>query len=132
VSSAAGVSPGEVRVGLAEAELGEPLHAFRSVNASARKITSGCSRFTSSISQLQNENGLVCGLSTRNVTYAVADPVEHDRRGRPSRGSRGRRHRSYSGTMSWYFFGGFSVSTGFVPSGRTTNQLGVLHPGMIR
>ena len=37
------------------------------VNASARKITSGCSLRTSSISHSQNGTGFVCGLSTRNT-----------------------------------------------------------------
>ena len=37
------------------------------VNASARKITSGCSPRTSSISHSQNGTGFVCGLSTRNT-----------------------------------------------------------------
>src|SRR6266852_6893863 len=37
------------------------------VNASDRKITSACSRLTSRMSHSQNENGLVCGLSTRKI-----------------------------------------------------------------
>ena len=37
------------------------------VNASARKITSGCSALTLAISHSQNSTGLVCGLSTRNT-----------------------------------------------------------------
>jgi hypothetical protein len=37
------------------------------VNASARKITFGCSARTSRISHSQNETGFVCGLSTRNT-----------------------------------------------------------------
>src|SRR3954467_957953 len=37
------------------------------VNASARKITSGCFERTSEISHSQNGTGFVCGLSTRNT-----------------------------------------------------------------
>ncbi len=37
------------------------------VNASARKITSGCAAVTSAITHSQNSSGLVCGLSTRNA-----------------------------------------------------------------
>ena len=37
------------------------------VNASARKMTPGCSAWTSGISQAQKANGLVCGLSTRKI-----------------------------------------------------------------
>src|SRR5438552_402867 len=37
------------------------------VNASLRKITSGCLPFTSAISHSQKQNGLVCGLSTRKM-----------------------------------------------------------------
>jgi hypothetical protein len=37
------------------------------VNASERKSTSGCSRFTSAITHSQNAKGLVCGLSTRKI-----------------------------------------------------------------
>ena len=40
---------------------------FGRVNASARNITSGLLRWTSPISHSQNGNGLVCGLSTRNM-----------------------------------------------------------------
>ena len=39
----------------------------RLVNASARKITSRSCAWTSSISQRQNANGFVCGLSTRKT-----------------------------------------------------------------
>src|SRR5690242_21380334 len=37
------------------------------VNASAKKITSGFSRWISLITHSQNASGFVCGLSTRNV-----------------------------------------------------------------
>src|SRR5579859_3702459 len=37
------------------------------VNASARKIVSGCFDFTSRITHCQNSSGLVCGLSTRKM-----------------------------------------------------------------
>ena len=37
------------------------------VNASARKITSGCSRATCANSHSQNCTGFVCGLSTRKT-----------------------------------------------------------------
>ena len=37
------------------------------VNASARKIVSGCLARTSAIIHSQNANGFVCGLSTRNT-----------------------------------------------------------------
>ena len=37
----------------------------RRVNASARKITSRSTLWTSAISHSQNANGFVCGLSTR-------------------------------------------------------------------
>jgi hypothetical protein len=37
------------------------------VNASERKITSGCSRRTSPINHSQNGSGFVWGLSTRNT-----------------------------------------------------------------
>src|SRR5687768_5956975 len=37
------------------------------VNASARKITSGCFFFSSAMHHSQNSNGLVCGLSTRKI-----------------------------------------------------------------
>ena len=40
---------------------------FGRVNASARKMTSGCASLISSMSHSQNANGLVCGLSTRNM-----------------------------------------------------------------
>ena len=38
---------------------------FGRVNASARKIASGCFSRTSPITHSQNGKGLVCGLSTR-------------------------------------------------------------------
>src|SRR5688572_25920282 len=41
--------------------------SFGRVNASDRKIASACSRCTSAMTHSQNRNGLVCGLSTRNV-----------------------------------------------------------------
>src|SRR5215216_390424 len=37
------------------------------VNASARKIASGASRFSSEITHCQNGRGFVCGLSTRKM-----------------------------------------------------------------
>ena len=37
------------------------------VNASDRRITSGCSSWMDEISHSQNAIGLVCGLSTRNT-----------------------------------------------------------------
>src|ERR1041385_475908 len=40
---------------------------FGRVNASARKITSGCSLLISRMTHCQNDSGLVCGLSTRNT-----------------------------------------------------------------
>ena len=40
---------------------------FGRVNASARKIVSGCSRLISASTHSQNRNGLVCGLSTRKI-----------------------------------------------------------------
>ncbi len=40
---------------------------FGRVNASARKIASGCSRFTSAISHSQKAKGLVWGLSIRKI-----------------------------------------------------------------
>ena len=47
------------------------------VNASARKITSGCSVRTSRISHSQNAAGFVCGLSTRNtVTPRSTQPSD--------------------------------------------------------
>ncbi len=61
------VLPGEVGVGLAEAELGEVRITAARVNASARKTTSRSRAWTSSISHSQNANGLVCGLSTRKT-----------------------------------------------------------------
>ena len=69
------VLPGEVRVGLAEAELAEVAHHARCVNASARKITSRSRAWTCSISHAQNANGFVCGLSTRNTLHAAVDPA---------------------------------------------------------
>ena len=73
------VLPREVRVGLAEADLGQrPHHRARRVNASARKITSGCVARTSAISHSQNGSGLVCGLSTRKTVHAALDPVQDD------------------------------------------------------
>ncbi len=39
----------------------------RRVNASARKITSGCVEWISVMSHSQNGSGFVCGLSTRNT-----------------------------------------------------------------
>src|SRR5665213_2154930 len=41
---------------------------FGRVNASARKITSGCVAFVSPITHFQKGNDLVCGLSTRKIT----------------------------------------------------------------
>src|SRR6266496_3355547 len=40
---------------------------FGRVNASARKITSGCSLLISRSAHCQNGKGLVCGLSTRKI-----------------------------------------------------------------
>src|SRR5207253_4722602 len=40
---------------------------FGRVKASARKMTSGLSRFTSLITHCQNGSGFVCGLSTRKM-----------------------------------------------------------------
>ena len=40
---------------------------FGRVKASARKMASGCCARTSPITHSQNGNGLVCGLSTRNI-----------------------------------------------------------------
>src|ERR1043165_7983078 len=40
---------------------------FRLVNASARKMSSGSSRFNSLIAHCQNGSGFVCGLSTRKM-----------------------------------------------------------------
>src|SRR3712207_3286200 len=40
---------------------------FGRVNASAKKITSGCSRWISSMHHSQKANAFVCGLSTRKV-----------------------------------------------------------------
>ena len=60
-------APGEVGVRLGEAELGEPLHDPGRVNASARKIVSGCSRRIELIAHSQKANALVCGLSTRKI-----------------------------------------------------------------
>jgi len=48
---------------------------FGRVNASARKIASGCSRWIPAISHSQKANGLVWGLSTRKIAVA-AGPVE--------------------------------------------------------
>ena len=46
------------------------------VNASAKKITSGCVALHVAIIHSQNANGFVCGLSTRKVVHAVLDPEQ--------------------------------------------------------
>ena len=55
----------------------KPILARRSitrgrVNASARKMASGCSRRITPITHSQKANALVCGLSTRNVDTPAA------------------------------------------------------------
>ena len=40
---------------------------FGRVNASDRKIVSGCLRLISASAHCQNRNGFVCGLSTRKI-----------------------------------------------------------------
>ncbi len=50
---------------------------FGRVNASARKITSGCARFSSAIAHSQNGNGLVCGLSTRKIV--TPSPIQNSK-----------------------------------------------------
>ena len=61
------VAPGEVRVGLVEADHAEAAHHVGRVNASDKKITSGSVLRTSANSHSQNITGLVCGLSTRKT-----------------------------------------------------------------
>src|SRR4051812_5029181 len=50
---------------------------FGRVNASARKITSGCSRFNSRMHQCQNGSGFVCGLSTRKMRTPL--PIQNSK-----------------------------------------------------
>ena len=45
---------------------------FGRVNASARKIASGCARLMSAMHHSQKRNGLVCGLSTRKIVTPCA------------------------------------------------------------
>ena len=66
------VAPGEVGIGLVEADLASSCIIAGRVNASARKITSGFFFFTAEISQCQKLSGLVCGLSTRKIVTPAA------------------------------------------------------------
>src|SRR5918992_5761144 len=94
----------------------------RRVNASDRKITSGYSARTSSISHSQNGSGLVCGLSTRKTrtprsTQVISTSLSASHNPRQSSESQ------LTLKMSWYRFGGFSAYLR-VPSGRRLNQSG--------
>ena len=62
-----GVPPGEVAIRLRIPPLASRCMTFGRVNASARKIVSGCRSQTSLMTQSQKTNGLVCGLSTRKT-----------------------------------------------------------------
>ncbi len=67
-----GGAPGEVRVRLREAELGEPVHHLRPRERLGEEDRRrGTRPRTSAISHSQNANGLVCGLSTRKIAHAV-------------------------------------------------------------
>src|SRR6267143_6262188 len=92
------------------------------VNASDRRMTSGCSRFTSPISHSQKANGFVCGLSTRRMRT----PWSIQNLTIDSSSSHSSRQLSVSkskGKMSWYFLGGFSAYW-IEPSGRCLNHSG--------
>src|SRR5579864_7679693 len=92
------------------------------VKASARKMTSGCSRLTSPISHSQNENGFVCGLSTRNTRT----PCSIQNMTIESSSAHSSRQCSVSksnGKMSSYFLGGFSANW-MEPSGLCRNNSG--------
>ena len=77
------------------------------------------------ISQCQKGSGLVCGLSTRKVRTPCSIQKQHDAQDLVPQRSPGRRSRSSSGKMSWYFLGGFSAYL-MVPSGRWLEPLRVL------
>ena len=55
---------------------------FGRVNASARKITSGCSFLISCSAHCQNGSGLVCGLSTRKIR--TPSPIQYRKTSRSS------------------------------------------------
>ena len=92
------------------------------VKASARKSTSGWSRLMRPMHHSQKGKALVCGLSTRKMRT----PWSIQKRKTPSSASHSSRQASHSkskGTMSSYFFGGFSAYW-IEPSGRRRNHSG--------
>ena len=91
-------------------------------NASARKITSGCSSRTSRINHSQNANGLVCGLSTRKAFTPCSTQNSTTSSHSCQRFSQSSVSQS-TFTMSWYFLGGFSAYF-MLPSGRNLNHSG--------
>src|SRR5579859_5155579 len=92
------------------------------VNASDRKMTSGELRLTSAMSHSQKAKGLVCGLSTRKMrTPCSIQNCTTDKSSCHS--SRQLSVSKSNGTMSSYFFGGFSANW-IEPSGRCRNHSG--------
>ena len=78
------------------------------MKASERNTTSGCSAWIVPMSQCQKGSGLVWGLSTRKVRTPWA--IQKRRTSSSARHSPSRSAVSkFSGTMSSYFFGGFSA-----------------------
>ena len=95
---------------------------FGRVNASDRKMMSGSVWRTVPISHSQNGNGFVCGLSTRKMRT----PCAIQNWTTDSSSCQSSRHAAVSkskGTMSSYFFGGFSANW-IEPSGRWRNHSG--------
>ena len=91
-----GVAPGEVAVGLGEADLGQPLHHLGPGERLGQEDRRRDARsWTSRIIHSQNGSGLVCGLSTRKIFTPLLDPEQHDVAQRqPERRARRPRRRS--------------------------------------
>ena len=92
------------------------------MKASDRNIASGSTFLTSAMSQSQKTNGFVWGLSTRNILTPCSTQKRmmlFSSSHRPTRSAVSK----LNGTISSYFFGGFSAYC-TVPSGRHLNQSG--------
>ena len=96
---------------------------FGRVNASERKITSGCCALISPITHSQIANGLVCGLSTRNIAHALRRSSARRRSSAPPTAPASRRSRSRTDRCPGISSAG-SRRTARVPSGRWRNHSG--------
>ena len=76
------VAPDEVGIGLREADLRQPVHQLRARERLREEDHVRIRARTSAIIHCQNGNGLVCGLSTRNMPHALARPKARSSRKR--------------------------------------------------